>query len=97
MVINEITYSQGKTIQEASYEPRSFHFSAKAELSEKDKPQECYDKLREEVQKALDREVTQTEKNQLAKDRVIDFIKTKVLHARNATALNSVDKDVNIS
>jgi hypothetical protein len=57
MLINEITYSSGKTIQEESYQPRSFHFSAKAELLETDNVQECYDKLKEEVQKALDREV----------------------------------------
>ena len=57
MKITEITYSEGKTLQESSYQPRSFHFSAKAEISEKDDIQECYEKIKEEVQTALKREL----------------------------------------
>ena len=55
--ITEITYSEGKTIQEASYEPRSFHFSAKAELTENDDPQISFDSLKTEVKEAIRKEV----------------------------------------
>lgn len=56
MKITEITYSEGKTIQEHSYEPRSFHFSIKAEVGKED-IQKAYDEIKAEVKKALDREV----------------------------------------
>lgn len=56
MKITEITYSEGKTIQEASYEPRSFHFSAKAEVKDED-VQKAFEGLKSEVKKAIDREV----------------------------------------
>jgi glutathione peroxidase-family protein len=56
MKITEITYSEGKTIQEASYEPRSFHFSAKAEVSG-DNIQDAYDILKSQVKTAIEREI----------------------------------------
>ena len=59
MKITEITYSEGKTIQEASYEPRSFHFSAKADVDVKsvEELQDNYDTLKNQVHSALEREV----------------------------------------
>jgi len=53
----EISYSEGKTIQESSYEPRSFHFSAKMELNAGEDMQESYDALKKQVHSALEREI----------------------------------------
>lgn len=57
MKISELTYGEGKTIQEQSYEPRSFHFSAKAEVNENDDIQIAFDRLQTEVKEALRKEV----------------------------------------
>jgi hypothetical protein len=55
----EITYSEGKTIQEDSYEPRSFHFSIKAEVSDNsaEELQDSYETIKGQVKLALNREV----------------------------------------
>ena len=53
MRIVEITYSEGKTVQEEAYSPRSFHLSAKMELGEGESPESYYEILRDMVHKEL--------------------------------------------
>lgn len=58
MKINELTYSEGKTIQEESFQPRSFHVSAKAELAEGDDITQAYKELKKAVKESLNTEVS---------------------------------------
>lgn len=52
MRIVEITYSEGKTIQEEQFSPRNIHISAKAEVGEEDL-HKSYGELKMIVKKEL--------------------------------------------
>ena len=65
MKINEITVSYGRTLQIKQFEPMTFHFSAKAELSEKDNVDEAYADLKKIVEEQLGQEIVQWENPQM--------------------------------
>lgn len=61
--IIEIVYSEGKTIQEESYEPRNIHLSAKMEIVEGDDIKQAYKELKEVVKRELAFEQSKYELN----------------------------------
>jgi hypothetical protein len=54
----EISYSEGKTIQEVQFEPRTFHLSAKVEIdTDVTSIENGYTRLKQIVKKALKQEI----------------------------------------
>jgi hypothetical protein len=58
MKILELSYSEGKTIQEKQFEPRSFHFSIKAEVVEGEDLKKAYKELKDVVKRELGEETS---------------------------------------
>jgi hypothetical protein len=56
--ITEITFSEGKTIQEVQFEPRTYHISAKMEVdSTKESVDDAFITLKHIVHKQLEKEL----------------------------------------
>jgi len=68
----EISYSEGKTIQEVAYEPRTFHVSAKCEVESKDVEQ-AYRTLKTTVKAELQEEIEKLKGKDITKSNETPF------------------------
>lgn len=73
----EISYSEGKTIQEVQFEPRTFHISAKVEIESKEYDDEeihrAYLELKKSVKQELKSEVESIRGKDITKDNSVPF------------------------
>lgn len=75
MILKEISYSLGRTLQLSAYEPVNYHASVKAEVSENEDIDKAYDVLRKIVQDQIRQDFDRVRPSQTPTEKFVKEIK----------------------